>query len=74
MIALRFFATGSYQMDIGQNLTLCVSQPSVSRCIHEVINAANEDAVMNKWINLPSTAEGLTQLRNEYVYVYLYIK
>jgi len=41
LTALRFFASGSYQQDIRENRGSAVSQPSVSRCITEVINAFN---------------------------------
>ncbi|CAI6371033.1 unnamed protein product [Macrosiphum euphorbiae] len=36
LTALRFFASGSYQLDIGDNRSSALSQPSVSRCIAEV--------------------------------------
>ncbi|KYQ47521.1 Putative nuclease HARBI1 [Trachymyrmex zeteki] len=45
--ALRFFASGSYQMDIGKNIYMAVSQPTVSRCIHEVIDVITRQEIMN---------------------------
>ncbi|XP_008182278.1 putative nuclease HARBI1 [Acyrthosiphon pisum] len=39
MTALRFFASGSYQMDIGVSHYASVSQPSVSRIVEEVTTA-----------------------------------
>ncbi|XP_029340912.1 uncharacterized protein LOC103308621 [Acyrthosiphon pisum] len=36
LTALRFFASGSYQQDIGENRASSLSQPSVSKCIAEV--------------------------------------
>ncbi|XP_029348180.1 uncharacterized protein LOC103311990, partial [Acyrthosiphon pisum] len=35
LTALRFFASGSYQQDIGEHRGAAVSQPSVNRCIAE---------------------------------------
>ncbi|XP_024878145.1 uncharacterized protein LOC112458638 [Temnothorax curvispinosus] len=67
LTALRYFASGSYQLHIGQNLNSAVSQSSVSRSIHEIINAANRPEVMDKWIKFPRTVVELHHLRNEYV-------
>lgn len=39
LLALRFFATGSYQRPVGQDFHLGTSQPCVSRAIHEVTDA-----------------------------------
>lgn len=50
MTAVRFFASGSYQMDIGKNIYMAVSQPTVSRCIHEIINIMTREEIMNQWI------------------------
>ncbi|KAJ8936307.1 hypothetical protein NQ314_012423 [Rhamnusium bicolor] len=35
-MALRFFATGSYQRSIGENLNLSIIQTAVHRCLHEI--------------------------------------
>lgn len=51
-------------MDIGNNVDIAVSQSSISRSIHEVINAANQPNVMNKWIRFPRTRVELCHLRN----------
>lgn len=65
MIALRFFASGFYQMDIGKNIYMAVSQPTVSRCIHEVINAISRQEIMSQWIKFPSTFAELNELRTQ---------
>jgi hypothetical protein len=41
LAALRFFATGSYQAAVGNDLHLGISQSSTSRSIHEVCAAVN---------------------------------
>lgn len=46
------------------NLDIAISQSSTSRNIHEVINAANQPNVMNKWIQFPKDIAELTNLRN----------
>lgn len=51
-------------MDIGNNVDIAISQSSISRSIHEIINAANQPNVMNKWIRFPRNKEELTYLRN----------
>lgn len=48
-------------MDIGNNLDIAISQSSISRNIHEVINAANQPDVMNKWIRFPQNIAELTR-------------
>jgi len=52
---LRFFASGSYQMDIGKNISIAVSQPTVSRSIHEIIDTVSRPEIINQWIKFPST-------------------
>lgn len=66
LTALNFFAHGSHQTSIGQNLYLAISQPSVSRCINEVVNALNEANIMNRWIKFPRTLNELKNLRQQF--------
>ncbi|XP_029346116.1 putative nuclease HARBI1 isoform X1 [Acyrthosiphon pisum] len=63
LTALRFFASGSYQQDIGENRGSAVSQPSVSRCITEVVNAFNRPEILNKYIHFPSSLGELNDVR-----------
>lgn len=51
-------------MDIGHNVNTAVSQSSVSRSIHEIINAANQPNVINQWIQFPRTRAEFNNLRN----------
>lgn len=53
-------------MDIGKNIYMAVSQPTVSRCIHEVINIITRQEIMNQWITFPNTLAELNELRTQY--------
>ncbi|XP_024878548.1 putative nuclease HARBI1, partial [Temnothorax curvispinosus] len=64
--ALRFFASGSYQLNIGKNIYMGVSQPTVSRCIHEIINVVSREEIMNEWIKFLSTLAELNELRAQF--------
>ncbi|XP_050547929.1 putative nuclease HARBI1 [Daktulosphaira vitifoliae] len=70
LTALRFFASGSYQQDIGENRASSVSQPSVSKCITEVCNAFNMPTIFNKYVKFPSTLNELNHLRQEFTNEY----
>lgn len=60
-------------MDIGKNIYMNVSQPTVSRSIHEVIDIITREEIMNQWIRFPSTLAEMKELRTEYVYKCLII-
>ncbi|KAI4455776.1 hypothetical protein MML48_9g00002260 [Holotrichia oblita] len=66
LTALRFFASGSYQLDIGRNLNLGLSQSSVSRCVAEVSDALNNQQILDQFIRFPQNYEELNQIRNEF--------
>ncbi|KAJ3661784.1 hypothetical protein Zmor_006168 [Zophobas morio] len=66
LAALRFFAGGSYQLDVGGNYTVGLSQPSVSRAIHEIIDAFNTPFMLNRFIKFPQTIEELTNIRQRF--------
>lgn len=63
MAALRFFAAGSYQMDIGENQHASVSQPSVSRIIEEVTVAFCNPAIFDRYVNFPKNFSELDNKR-----------
>lgn len=50
-------------MDIGRNLVLAVSQPTVSRCIEEVTCALNEPEIFNRWVHFPRNIQELNAVR-----------
>ncbi|KAL5232614.1 hypothetical protein ACI65C_000024 [Semiaphis heraclei] len=63
LTALRCFAAGSYQMDVGENRHSSVNQPSVSRIIEEFVNAVNEPTIFEKYIHFPTNFEELNGIR-----------
>jgi hypothetical protein len=66
LVALRFFAAGSYQLDVGLSYHFKISQASVSRCINEIVNAVNRPEVFNTYVKFPSTLEELTTIRTAF--------
>ncbi|KAF2888272.1 hypothetical protein ILUMI_17901, partial [Ignelater luminosus] len=48
LTTLRFYASGSYQLDTASNKHFCMTQSSASRCIREVTEALNQDEVLNR--------------------------
>ncbi|CAI6359061.1 unnamed protein product [Macrosiphum euphorbiae] len=65
LTALGFFASGSYELDIGDNRSSALSQPSVSRCIAEVSNALNQPDIhiLKRYISFPDSFEKLNAVR-----------
>lgn len=61
--ALRVFASGSYKNCVGENMNMTISQPSVSRCIHNVTKILNLPEVFNNWVHFPRNLQELQQLR-----------
>ncbi|XP_029348125.1 putative nuclease HARBI1 isoform X2 [Acyrthosiphon pisum] len=66
LIALNFFGTGSYQSPVGYNIFNAVSQPSVSRCVKEIVDALNQPQVINTWVKFPSNIQELNQVRDDF--------
>ncbi|XP_044751420.1 putative nuclease HARBI1 [Coccinella septempunctata] len=66
LVALKFFASGSYQMDIGANVWVGVSQSSVSRSIEEVSAALNSNEIFNEYVKFPSTIRECEILRENF--------
>jgi len=60
---LRFFAAGSYQMDVGENRHASVSQSSVSRIIEEVTNALCNPAIFDRFVYFPKDFNELNSVR-----------
>ncbi|XP_031339432.1 putative nuclease HARBI1 [Photinus pyralis] len=63
LVTLRFLASGSYQMDVGSNYYFGISQPSVSRCIEEVVNAMNRNEIFNAYVHFPRNIQELNAAR-----------
>lgn len=64
-LALNFFATGCYQIPIGNNRYVAVSQPTVSRAINCVVEALNHPRVLNEWVKFPNNMQKIKKIRNE---------
>ncbi|KAK9680537.1 DDE superfamily endonuclease [Popillia japonica] len=43
-----------------------MSQPSVSRCVNEVVNALNQPAIFNNWVKFPGNLEELNTVRRSF--------
>ncbi|KAL5243873.1 hypothetical protein ACI65C_011283 [Semiaphis heraclei] len=63
-VTLNFLATGSYQSPIGNSRFMGLSQPSVSRCISEVVAALNLPEIFNAWVKFPKNINELTNIRD----------
>ncbi|CAK1555217.1 unnamed protein product [Leptosia nina] len=57
LIALAFYATGSYQTLVGQSKYHCVSQSTISRAIRQVTKALNNHHIFKSFVKFPSTRE-----------------
>lgn len=55
LCALRFFATGSFQRSVGQDMFSSLSQTSVSRCVNEVAIALNR--IAHRYVKFPNRAD-----------------
>ncbi|KAF2901644.1 hypothetical protein ILUMI_04539 [Ignelater luminosus] len=66
LTTLRFYASGSYQLDTASNKHFCMMQSSASQCINEVTETLNQDAVLNRWIRFPRNMNELHDLRQHF--------
>ncbi|KAJ8911576.1 hypothetical protein NQ315_008919 [Exocentrus adspersus] len=74
LAALRFFASGSYQLDIGRNRMASISQLSTSRSIHEIIECINQPEILNRFPGIIGCIDGthvaiVTPYEHENIYV-----
>lgn len=53
LTALNFYARGSYQGSVGQNMDGPMAQQTVSRCLQEVSSALNSPQIVRKYIKFP---------------------
>lgn len=70
LCSLKFFASGSYQLDVGSNIFLSISQSSVSRAVEEVANILNRPEIFNHWVKFSVNEENLVNLRNGFFNMY----
>lgn len=60
--ALHFYATGSFQRDIGQDFVCPMSKTMVSRVIHEITYII-QDKLMPKYIQFATSVEEKNRIR-----------
>ncbi|KAK9679340.1 DDE superfamily endonuclease [Popillia japonica] len=70
LVTLNFLGTGCYQLPIGTNEHLSVSQSSVSRCIHEILDTLNHPEVFNQHVKYPHNLQELADLRQQFYAMY----
>ena len=64
LVAINFYAHGSYQKPVGAHMNLIVSQPSASRCVNKVTNLLNE-RFLRRWVKFPMTPEERQRARTK---------
>ncbi|KAK9687128.1 DDE superfamily endonuclease [Popillia japonica] len=64
LVTLNFLGTGCYQLPIGTNEHLSVSQSSVSRCMHEIVDT------LNLHVKYPHNLQELADLRQQFYAMY----
>lgn len=67
LVAINFYANGSYQRPVGNQCELVISQPSTSRCIRRVTSLMNMH-FLRRWIKFPMTAQERTAARNAFIH------
>ncbi|XP_071570182.1 putative nuclease HARBI1 [Temnothorax nylanderi] len=65
LVAIGFFAHGSYQRPAGNQCELVVSQPTASRCIRKVARVINI-RLLRQWIKFPMTAQEKAAVQNKF--------
>lgn len=65
LIAIQFYAQGSYQRSVGNQFQCNVSQPTTSRCLHAVTEAINR-RLLRRWVKFPMTEEDRQQARAKF--------
>lgn len=68
--ALHFFAHGSYQKSVGKDSCCPLSQPSVSKCLKEVVSIMN-DHLGHQYINFPNTLREIAAAKNRCLFSYI---
>lgn len=63
LTALRFYASGSYQRSVGQDITVAIGQSAVSDCIG-CVSKAICDALLTRYCSFPRSAEEIEHLKS----------
>lgn len=56
MVAVQFYAHGSYQLPTGNQFNFNVSHPTISRCLHIVTTSINQ-RLLRRWVQFLMTRE-----------------
>ncbi|XP_046383560.1 putative nuclease HARBI1 [Ischnura elegans] len=56
LVAVNFYAHGSYQRTTGDRFDFCVSPSTVSRCLHSVTDLINQ-RLLRPWVKFPVSRE-----------------
>jgi len=67
LVAINFYANGSYQRPVGNQCELVISQPATSRCIRKVTQLMNMH-LLQQWIKFPMTVQERTVARNKFIH------
>ncbi|XP_035430166.2 putative nuclease HARBI1 [Spodoptera frugiperda] len=66
LCTLAFFASGSYQKILGENVRTYISQASASRAIRTVVDAINQPDIIKKYIRFPVNASEREILKQKF--------
>lgn len=69
LATLRFLATGCYQRSVGQDFNFGLSQTSMSRCIHRVIEAIDQH-LCEHFIKFPNTRDERQEIKAAFMQKY----
>lgn len=67
LVAINFYANGSYQRPVGNQCEQVISQPSTSRCIRRVTHFMNM-RLLRQWIRFPMTAQEKIATKNKFIH------
>lgn len=73
LCALNFFGQGSFQKAVGSDLSLGLSQPTVSRCLEEVVGALNEPEILAGNVRFPASEVERRTIITMYVFKFMII-
>ncbi|KAL0829674.1 hypothetical protein ABMA28_003180 [Loxostege sticticalis] len=66
LVALNFYARGSYQGSVGLSTDTPMAQPTVSRCLREVTAALNIPSILQKYIKFPQNVVERNEIKRKF--------
>ncbi|KAL0879735.1 hypothetical protein ABMA27_003448 [Loxostege sticticalis] len=66
LVALNFYARGSYQGSVGLSTDTPMAQPTVSRCLREVTAALNTPSILQKHIKFPQNVAERNEIKRKF--------